>query len=194
MESVTKRVIKSLRNLKRCSDSPLIRDEIDDAITAISQDVNPCEQLKDMTKRVCAAIEAMSSTDVSHSNTKSTFRARPILHHHADKCIEKIEATGEDSRDLSVAFDNAFWRAEGVNLDLTEGECLFYDMPHELSIAVMDWMTTLAIEKSPYWVKWTCKIPIGALVDIRSFETFVIEFSNIRHKSEIDLRASGRRK
>ena len=201
--SVMSCVRRSLAALKRSSCGTTMEHSVSEEVDAQTAMLDAFEQecatrervskqIQSLSDTACSTINAMSSKEVAYSNANFDFQREPRLYQRAIKCIDKIEAQSTDSRDLGIAFGNSFTNIYRFDEDIFANGCYLIDVPHDQIIVAMDWMTELAIKHSPFWVKWTCDIPVGSLSSRESFERFVEEFANTEHESEESLLASGK--
>lgn len=148
-------------------------------LLSINKERNIIDSINKLSEISINAMNRMTPMDISLSNLRFDFGEKPELVRCGINCISQING---DARDLTIAFGN--------NLVAYKGPLLYYN---EVIIKAMEFMTGLAIEHSPFWVKWNVDIPETSLVSVAALDDFIKTFDLTKTKSYELLQSEGKK-
>lgn len=140
-----------LSSIRKSAHGTPMQDYVDKEVSYAFKSIDEhfVENIQSSTKKMVEAMENAPSIWVAHHNIEFMFKRRPVLQFYADKCVDRVEASGKNPLALSSAFRVFTDMNYFFDTDMSENGQHVVDMPFDQIIKRMDELTTLSIDMSP---------------------------------------------
>lgn len=148
-------VKQTLGRIKTSAHDTSMQPRVDKEVGAAMDNIRSAEEeqfVKSIQSATKGMLDAMANTPsiwVAHHNVEFMFKRSPILQHHADEWVDRIEATGKNAVLMVFAFHAFIDMNYFFDMDMSENGEHIIDMPHDQIMAVMDEIATLALNMPP---------------------------------------------